>query len=98
MLQTRDGDNSPGEEEEIPTNNHSGVNKTRSRILQHFYWPKIRRDVLQYCRTCQIKFYLATDIHRHIYMYNHIYIDRLYVNNKCIICTYDIAVAWCCLA
>ena len=37
-------------------------------------------------------------IRQQTYMYNHIYIYRLYVNNKCIICTYNIAVAWCCLA
>ena len=55
-------------------------------------------DQLSQIKSNQIKLYLATDIHRHIYMYNHIYIYRLCVNNKCIICTYDIAVAWCCLA
>ena len=37
-------------------------------------------------------------IRQQTYMYNHTYIYRLYVSNKCIICTYNIAVAWCCLA
>ena len=29
-----------------------GVNKTYYKILQHFYWPKLRKDVSGYCRTC----------------------------------------------
>ena len=31
---------------------HMGVNKTCSRILNHFYWPKLRRDVANFCKTC----------------------------------------------
>ena len=31
---------------------HLGVNKTYNRILTHFYWPNIRRDVVEYCRSC----------------------------------------------
>ena len=37
---------------ETPTAGHLGVNKTESRILQHFYWPGIRRDVAEFCKTC----------------------------------------------
>ncbi len=29
-----------------------GVNKTCDKILTDFYWPRIRRDVAEYCRTC----------------------------------------------
>ncbi|XP_076041857.1 uncharacterized protein LOC143025739 [Oratosquilla oratoria] len=29
-----------------------GVRKTLDRIWQHFYWPGIRKDVIQYCRSC----------------------------------------------
>ncbi len=36
---------------------HSGVWKTYDRIRQQFYWPKVKRDVAKYirsCHTCQI--------------------------------------------
>ncbi|XP_067248764.1 uncharacterized protein [Chanodichthys erythropterus] len=36
---------------------HTGVRKTYSRIMQQFYWPKVKRDVAKYirsCHTCQI--------------------------------------------
>ncbi|XP_076065323.1 uncharacterized protein LOC143039330 [Oratosquilla oratoria] len=35
-----------------PLSGHMGVRKTLDRIWQHFYWPGIRRDVAQHCRTC----------------------------------------------
>ena len=31
---------------------HLGVNKTYHKILNHFYWPGLRRDVVDYCRSC----------------------------------------------
>ena len=31
---------------------HLGVNKTYRKILEHFYWPKLRRDVVKYIKTC----------------------------------------------
>ncbi|XP_077977779.1 uncharacterized protein LOC144433347 [Glandiceps talaboti] len=31
---------------------HLGVNKTYNKILNHFYWPKLRQDVAKYCRSC----------------------------------------------
>ncbi|XP_067255058.1 uncharacterized protein [Chanodichthys erythropterus] len=31
---------------------HLGVTKTYNRILQHFFWPGLKRDVSQHCRTC----------------------------------------------
>ena len=33
---------------------HSGVRKTCDRIMRHFYWPRLRRDVAAYIRTCHI--------------------------------------------
>ncbi|XP_076033590.1 uncharacterized protein LOC143020752 [Oratosquilla oratoria] len=32
---------------------HLGVRKTYAKILSHFYWPKLKRDVSTYCRTCR---------------------------------------------
>ena len=37
---------------EIPLSGHLGVNKTYRKILNHFYWPRMRRDVAQFCQTC----------------------------------------------
>ena len=31
---------------------HFGVQKTLSRILKCFYWPKIKQDVVRHCKTC----------------------------------------------
>ena len=31
-----------------------GVNKTYHRVLTHFYWPKLRKDVVEYCRSCHV--------------------------------------------
>lgn len=33
---------------------HFGVRKTYQRLLQHFYWPKIRKSVAEYVRTCHV--------------------------------------------
>ena len=41
---------------ETPLAGHLGVNKTYNIILNHFYWPKMRRDVAKFgapCHTCQ---------------------------------------------
>ena len=35
-----------------PLSGHLGVRKTVHRILQHFYWPRLKHDVSQYCKTC----------------------------------------------
>lgn len=32
---------------------HLGVTKTYQRILQHFFWPGLKRDVAKFCRTCR---------------------------------------------
>ena len=37
---------------ETPMAGHLGVNKTYRKILNHFYWPGVRKDVKQFCRTC----------------------------------------------
>ncbi len=31
-----------------------GVRKTYDRILRKFYWPRIKRDVVNYIRSCHI--------------------------------------------
>ena len=31
---------------------HLGMDKTRDRILDHFYWPGIKKDVTEYCQAC----------------------------------------------
>jgi len=37
---------------DIPAAGHLGQRKTRARLLQHFYWPTVERDIKEYCRTC----------------------------------------------
>ena len=31
---------------------HLGVNKTYNKVMTHFYWPGLQKDVRQYCKTC----------------------------------------------
>ena len=31
-----------------------GVNKTYAKILNHFYWPHLRKDVSEYCKSCHV--------------------------------------------
>lgn len=31
---------------------HLGVNKTYHRILSHFFWPRLRKDVAEFCKSC----------------------------------------------
>ncbi len=38
----------------LPISGHLGVNKTEDRILQHFYWPKLRRSVAEFVTTCHV--------------------------------------------
>ena len=33
---------------------HLGVRKTYDRIMRHFYWPKLKKDVAAYIKTCHI--------------------------------------------
>ena len=42
---------------ETPMSGHLGVNKTNHKILNHFYWPGLKSDVSQQCKsfhTCQM--------------------------------------------
>jgi len=38
----------------IPAAGHLGVVKTKARLVRHFYWLGILRDVKEFCRTCDI--------------------------------------------
>ena len=33
---------------------HLGINKTYKKVLSHFFWPGLKKDVVQYCRSCHI--------------------------------------------
>ena len=35
-----------------PLAGHLGINKTYYKVLNHFYWPGLRGDTKQYCKTC----------------------------------------------
>lgn len=37
-----------------PTAAHMGISKTRSRISEFYYWPKMRQSVSRYVKDCQI--------------------------------------------
>ena len=37
---------------DLPMSGHLGVNKTYTKILNHFFWPKMKQDVIEYCRSC----------------------------------------------
>ena len=37
---------------ETPLSGHMGVNKTCHKILNHFYWPSLRKDVVEFCKSC----------------------------------------------
>ena len=37
-----------------PMAGHLGVNKTYSKILNHFYWPHLRKDVSEFCKCCHV--------------------------------------------
>ncbi|XP_059810752.1 uncharacterized protein LOC132383599 isoform X1 [Hypanus sabinus] len=36
----------------VPLGGHQGVRKTVDKILKHFYWPGLRKDVAMFCKTC----------------------------------------------
>ena len=35
-----------------PLAGHLGKEKTLQRIMQHFYWPSLYKDVEEFCRCC----------------------------------------------
>lgn len=37
-----------------PWAGHLGIAKTYNRVLQHFFWPKLKSTVVQYCRSCHV--------------------------------------------
>nr|XP_040019042.1 uncharacterized protein LOC120809370 isoform X2 [Gasterosteus aculeatus aculeatus] len=37
-----------------PWSGHLGITKTYNRVLQYFFWPGLKTDVAQYCKTCHI--------------------------------------------
>ena len=37
---------------ETPLAGHMGINKTCQKILNHFYWPSLRKDVVEFCKSC----------------------------------------------
>ena len=37
---------------DTPMSGHLGVNKTYHKILNHFYWPGLKSDVSQFCKSC----------------------------------------------
>ena len=37
---------------ETPLSGHLGINKTYKKIINHFYWPGIQKDVVEFCNTC----------------------------------------------
>ena len=39
---------------DTPMAGHLGVNKACARILSHFYWPKLRKDVSEFCKSCHV--------------------------------------------
>ena len=37
---------------ETPLAGHLGIRKTQARIMKHFYWPQLHKDVVSFCRSC----------------------------------------------
>ena len=37
---------------ETPMSGHLGINKTSHKILNHFFWPGLKSDVSQHCKSC----------------------------------------------
>ena len=35
-----------------PWSGHLGVTKTHDRILKHFFWPGMKKEVARFCKTC----------------------------------------------
>ena len=33
---------------------HMGINKAYETILNHFYWPELKKDVTDFCNTCLV--------------------------------------------
>lgn len=40
------------ESHDLPTSGHLGINKTYYRVLEKYYWPKLKNDVAHYVNQC----------------------------------------------
>ncbi|XP_071483344.1 uncharacterized protein [Diadema antillarum] len=39
---------------EAPLAGHLGINKTQEKVLRYFFWPGLRHDVAEFCRSCHV--------------------------------------------
>jgi hypothetical protein len=39
---------------DTPLSGHLGINKTLQKVTTHFYWPGVRKDIVEFCKTCHI--------------------------------------------
>ena len=39
---------------EAPLAGHLGINKTQEKLLRYFFWPGLRHDVAEFCRSCHV--------------------------------------------
>ena len=37
---------------DLPVSGHLGVHKTYNRVLQHFFWPGLKREMAKWCKEC----------------------------------------------
>ena len=37
-----------------PMAGHLGINKMYQKVLNHFYWPGLNKDVTQFCKSCHV--------------------------------------------
>ena len=37
---------------DTPMSGHLGINKTYHKVLNHFYWPGLKSDISQFCKSC----------------------------------------------
>ena len=39
---------------EAPLAGHLGINKTQEKVLRYFFWPGLRHDVVEFCKSCHV--------------------------------------------
>ena len=37
-----------------PMAGHLGINKMYQKVLNHFYWPGLSKDITQFCKSCHV--------------------------------------------